>query len=125
MFSQSDDFASFSSAPCRPAGETMRRLTNLRPELEEVAFGIQERLSWTSSDGLEIDGLLVMPPGKSRRDGPFPTLTLVHGGPYARWAASLRLTWAFPAQWFAARGYAVLLPNPRAGWVTVPASLNE
>lgn len=93
----------------------MRRLTNLRPELGEVAFGARERLSWTSSDGLGMDGLLVLPPGKRREDGPFPTLTLVHGGPYGRWSDSLRLSWAFPAQWLAAHGYAVFLPNPRGG----------
>ena len=75
-----------------PPEGPMHRLTNPRPELGEVAFGTRERLSWTSADGLEIDGLLVLPPGKRREDGPFPTLVLVHGGPYGRWSDSLRLS---------------------------------
>jgi dipeptidyl aminopeptidase/acylaminoacyl peptidase len=33
-----------------------------------------------ASDGVDLDGLLILPAGKSRADGPFPLITLVHGG---------------------------------------------
>jgi dipeptidyl aminopeptidase/acylaminoacyl peptidase len=64
---------------------------------------------------LEIDGLLILPPGRSRADGPFPLITLVHGGPYGRFADALQLSWSPSGQWLAAAGYAVFLPNPRGG----------
>jgi dienelactone hydrolase len=98
-----------------PPGGPLRRLSDTRPELRRVRLGQQERLSYAAADGLELDGLLVLPPGRSRADGPFPLVTWVHGGPYGRYADSLILHPHVPAQWLAAAGYAVFLPNPRGG----------
>ncbi|MEU8236389.1 prolyl oligopeptidase family serine peptidase [Actinoplanes sp. NPDC048967] len=95
-----------------PVGGPLTRLTNLRPELENVRWGVQQRLSYKASDGLDLDGLLILPPGRS---GPFPLVTLVHGGPYARHADRLQLGWDPSGQWLATAGYAVFLPNPRGG----------
>lgn len=67
------------------------RISDTRPELRRVTWGRQERLSWRARDGLELDGVLVLPPGRSRADGPFPLVTTVHGGPYSRWADELML----------------------------------
>jgi dipeptidyl aminopeptidase/acylaminoacyl peptidase len=70
------------------------------------AIGRAERVTWTAPDGLEIEGLLLRPPGA----GPHALVVNVHGGP----------VWAYTNRWprayvhpLAARGYAVLLPNPR------------
>lgn len=71
-------------------------------------LGRIEKVSWTSPDGTEIEGLVAIPDGEA----PHPMVVSVHGGPIAlyreRWAmASLiapTLVW---------RGYAVLLANPR------------
>lgn len=95
--------------------EPLARLTDTRPELRGVRWGTQERLAYQASDGLGLDGLLVLPVGASRKDGPFPLVTLVHGGPYGRHADRLMLDWHPSAQWLAAAGYAVFLPNPRGG----------
>ncbi|MGD0065485.1 MAG: prolyl oligopeptidase family serine peptidase [Streptosporangiaceae bacterium] len=51
----------------------------------------------------------------NRQDGPFPFVTLVHGGPYARYADEFMGSWWRPGQWLATAGYAVFLPNPRGG----------
>jgi dipeptidyl aminopeptidase/acylaminoacyl peptidase len=91
------------------------RVTRLRPELTPIAWGSQTRRQWTAPDGLAIDGLLILPPGAAHADGPFPLMTLVHGGPYHRYADRLRLGWHDWGQWLATAGYAVLLPNPRGG----------
>jgi dipeptidyl aminopeptidase/acylaminoacyl peptidase len=91
----------------------LNRISDTRPELRGVAWGTQERLSWRAADGLEIDGVLVLPPARSRADGPFPLVTIVHGGPYSRWADELMLGWWSWGQWLAAAGCAVFLPNPR------------
>lgn len=98
-----------------PPGGPLRRVSDTRPELRQVRWGSQERLSYLAADGLELDGLLVLPPGRRRADGPFPLVTWVHGGPYDRWADELVVHPHAPAQWLAAAGYAVFLPNPRGG----------
>jgi dipeptidyl aminopeptidase/acylaminoacyl peptidase len=95
-----------------PAGPLVR-LSNTRPEARRIRWGSQERLSYQAPDGLGLDGLLILPPGRSRADGPFPLVTWVHGGPYGRWADRLQGGWWSPGQWLAAAGYAVFQPNPR------------
>jgi dipeptidyl aminopeptidase/acylaminoacyl peptidase len=96
-----------------PAGP-LTRLTE--SPLSGIRWGTQERLSYRAEDGLELDGLLVLPPGKTREDGPFPLVTLVHGGPDDRYADRFHLNWYASAQWLATAGFAVFLPNPRGGW---------
>jgi dipeptidyl aminopeptidase/acylaminoacyl peptidase len=95
--------------------ERLVRASDTRPELRGIALGTQERLSWRAPDGLELDGVLVLPPGRSRADGPFPLVTVVHGGPYSRWADELMASWWSWGQWLAAAGFAVFHPNPRGG----------
>jgi dipeptidyl aminopeptidase/acylaminoacyl peptidase len=97
-----------------PAGP-LTRLSDTAPGLRAVAWGAQERLAYRAPDGLELDGLLVLPPGKTRADGPFPLVTLAHGGPYDRYADRFHLGWYPCAQWLAPAGFAVFLPNPRGG----------
>ncbi len=70
------------------------------------AVGRTERVTWTAPDGLEIEGLLLLPD----RPGPHALIVNVHGGP----------VWAFTNRWprhsvhpLVARGYAVFMPNPR------------
>jgi dipeptidyl aminopeptidase/acylaminoacyl peptidase len=98
-----------------------RRLTDLCPALRAVAWGRQERLAWTAADGLVLDGLLILPPGQTRAAGPFPLVTLVHGGPYGRTPDSFHLGWGQWGQWLATHGHAVFLPNPRGGLGHGPA----
>ncbi|ANZ41283.1 hypothetical protein BBK82_40265 [Lentzea guizhouensis] len=81
----------------------------------DIPAGIQERLHYQARDGLDLDALLVLPTNRTRADGPFPLVTIVHGGPYDRWADDFQLTWVPSAQWFAQQGIATFLPNPRGG----------
>jgi dipeptidyl aminopeptidase/acylaminoacyl peptidase len=97
-----------------PAGP-LRRISDTRPELREIQWGTQERLAYQAADGQPLDGLLIRPAGRSRADGPFPLVTLVHGGPDDRYADEFRLGAHSPGQWLATAGYAVFLPNPRGG----------
>ncbi|MEV1072546.1 S9 family peptidase [Micromonospora parva] len=93
----------------------LRRVTHTRPELAGIRFGTQQPLAYRAADGLDLDGLLVLPVGRSASEGPFPLVTIVHGGPYDRYADRCQLFWFPSAQWLAAAGYAVFLPNPRGG----------
>ncbi len=103
-------------------GGRLLRVSDTRPELRRIRWGTQERLSYQASDGLGLDGLLILPAGRSRSDGPFPLVTLVHGGPYTRYADMLMLHPYAPGQWLATAGYAVFLPNPRGAKATAITS---
>lgn len=98
-----------------PPGGPLARLSDTRPELRQIRHGTQERLCYQASDALGLDGVLVLPAGKSRADGPFPLVTMVHGGPYDRHADEFYGGPFSPGQWLAAAGFAVFLPNPRGG----------
>ena len=98
-----------------PPTGPLRKITDTRPELDGIAFGTQQPLAYRAADGLDLDGLLVLPVGRSASDGPFPLVTIVHGGPYDRYADRLQLFWFPSGQWLASAGYAVFLPNPRGG----------
>lgn len=97
-----------------PAGRLIQ-LSDTRPELRHVKLGTQVRLSYRAGDGLDLDGLLILPVGKNKGDGPFPLITVVHGGPYDRHADQYFGGLFPPGQWLATAGYAVFLPNPRGG----------
>ncbi|WP_433133956.1 S9 family peptidase [Micromonospora sp. CA-240977] len=98
-----------------PPTGPLRRITDTRPELNGIALGTQRPLAYRAADGLDLDGLLVLPVERTASEGPFPLVTIVHGGPYDRYADRCQLFWFPSAQWLAAAGYAVLLPNPRGG----------
>ncbi len=87
-----------------------RRLTaqyRIREKLQREALAPMQAIRYTSSDGLEIPAYLTLPKGSSEKA--LPTLVVPHGGPWAR------DSWGYNplAQFFANRGYAVLMPNFR------------
>jgi dipeptidyl aminopeptidase/acylaminoacyl peptidase len=97
-----------------PVDGPLTRVSDTRPELRSVRWASQLRLSYPAADGLDLEGLLLLPPGKSQDEGPYPLITLVHGGPYGRFADEFQFHIELPpAQWLAVAGYAVFLPNPR------------
>jgi len=88
-----------------------RALTSLNAEIAPQLATLEWRpYRWTSSDGLEIEGLLALP--RDRGDGPLPLVVDVHGGPTGCWFWSFAPAYGFP-QLVASAGYAVLLPNVR------------
>jgi dienelactone hydrolase len=78
-----------------------------RPQLENVALATVKPITFRAADGTEIPGYLTLPPGSDGKN--LPAIVMPHGGP------SARDEWGFDwlAQFFAARGYAVLQPNFR------------
>src|SRR5262249_28375015 len=67
-----------------------------------------QTVRYKSSDGMEIPAYLTLPKGVSGKG--LPAMVMPHGGPWAR------DVWGYNplAQFFANRGYAVLMPNFRA-----------
>ncbi|MBA2534699.1 MAG: S9 family peptidase [Rubrobacter sp.] len=82
-------------------------LFDASPDLAGYDLARMEPFSFTSRDGLTIEGYLTLPPGTS--NGPLPMVLNVHGGPWVRDG------WGYDpeAQWFANRGYACLQVNYR------------
>jgi dipeptidyl aminopeptidase/acylaminoacyl peptidase len=86
------------------------RLTGFNDALvKDTVFPDVRSLTWSSPDGLEIQGLLMTPRGAP---GPLPLLVLVHGGPTWCWNAYFSVSEP-NAVLLADSGYAVLMPNPR------------
>ena len=77
-----------------------------QPELEDLPLVPMQPIKYQARDGLTIHGYLSVPQGI---DAPYPTVLLVHGGPWAR------DIWGYNpiVQWLTNRGYAVLQPNFR------------
>ncbi|HEY4388148.1 MAG TPA: prolyl oligopeptidase family serine peptidase, partial [Ktedonobacteraceae bacterium] len=92
----------------------LHQVSTHQQQLVGIPLGKQEPFSWTTSDGLTLDGLLIRPPDAVQGQ-PLPMIVLVHGGPYARWGYGIHLRALDWGQWLALAGYAVLLPNPRGG----------
>jgi dienelactone hydrolase len=63
--------------------------------------------AYKAQDGLEMDGILTLPPGREAKN--LPAVMLPHGGP----SAQSRPEFDWWAQAFASRGYAVFQPNFR------------
>jgi len=78
-----------------------------REKLPREALSPMTAIKYKSSDGLEIPAYLTIPKGTSGKN--LPALIIPHGGPWAR------DQWGYNplAQFFANRGYAVLMPNFR------------
>ena len=70
--------------------------------------GRLEEVETTAADGSRVRGWLVLP-SSDAGDGPYPLLLWIHGGPLNSWN---QWSWRWNPQLAAARGYAVLLPDP-------------
>ena len=78
-----------------------------RPQLEDVVLASVKPVTYRAADGAMIPAYLTLPAGSSGKG--LPAIVMPHGGP------SARDEWGFDwmAQYFAARGFAVLQPNFR------------
>lgn len=86
--------------------KALRDLSKSAPWLEPDSLSRTEVFHFTTSDGLRLEGFLNRPTtGKA----PYPTVALVHGGPWSRDSSSFDAE----AQFLATQGYAVLKINYR------------
>src|SRR5260370_10939072 len=70
----SDVYVSDASASGR------RRLTHRNPQLADIALGETEVITWKSTDGQEVEGILLKPVGYKTGQR-YPLLVEPHGGP--------------------------------------------
>ncbi|MFO1539670.1 MAG: alpha/beta fold hydrolase [Chloroflexota bacterium] len=99
-------------APPRPARCADGRPVHLPfPGLDAAALALPsrtERVTATAPDGTPVGSWLVLPEGASATT-PAPLAVFIHGGPIGSWST---WHWRWNPHLLAARGYAVLLPDP-------------
>ncbi|HVS64752.1 MAG TPA: S9 family peptidase [Thermoanaerobaculia bacterium] len=93
------------------AGALVRR-TESNPWLEEVRLARQETITFEARDGLELQGILMVP--LEHREGErHPLIMVVHGGPESHYRNGWLTGYSTSGQHAAARGFAVFYPNYR------------
>jgi dipeptidyl aminopeptidase/acylaminoacyl peptidase len=85
-----------------------RRLTAVNPQTARFALGEARAFNWKSSDGWAVQGVLILPVGYQAGHS-YPLLVNAHGGPTGAFNDGYNLY----DQYWAGKGWAVLLPNPR------------
>ncbi|NRF71498.1 S9 family peptidase [Aquincola sp. S2] len=89
------------------------RLSQANVEQPGHPLGRTELIRWSSKDGRDIEGLVTYPVGY-RAGTRVPTILMIHGGPAGVFQQTYTAGRFFlPIATYAARGYAVLRPNPR------------
>lgn len=83
-------------------------LTKLASQYDVAEVGEIKAVRYKARDGLKIPAILTLPPGPGEKTN-LPLIALPHGGP----EAYDRIGFDWMAQFFAAKGYAVLQPNFR------------
>jgi dipeptidyl aminopeptidase/acylaminoacyl peptidase len=98
------------------------KLTDVNPQLHDLALGEMKAISWRSFDGMEIWGLLITPPGHAA-GRKVPLLVYCHGGPngsitYGLFPQFMHVVGQvdyYPVEAMASAGFAILMPMPRGG----------
>ncbi len=111
-----------------PSFANFRKLTTTNPQLGELALGQAEVVTWKSTDGAEVEGVLLKPVG-FQTGKKYPTLVVAHGGPAGAYVNGNRLSGLEGGQVWAGKGWAVFYPNPRGssnyGEKTLKANVND
>lgn len=88
------------------------RLTRVNPQIEDWILPSIETVQWTAPDGAQVEGILELPPGWTKDDGPLPLIVEIHGGPTTATHYRMRF-WIYGRTLLPAKGYALLSPNYR------------
>jgi dipeptidyl aminopeptidase/acylaminoacyl peptidase len=89
------------------------QVSRANADIPKLPLGRTEVVRWKSADGKDVEGLLTYPVGY--REGlRVPLILNVHGGPAGVFQQTfIAYRGAYPIAALAAKGYAVLRPNPR------------
>ena len=85
-------------------------MTTQNAHVAKLPLGTTRAVRWMSSDGKQVEGLLLRPPGANEHAA-LRTAVLLHGGPYGtRYDLGFQAT----TQWFVVNGWQVFMPNFRS-----------
>lgn len=87
------------------------QLTVSNPQTADWKLPPMKVVSWKSTDGETVEGILTLPPGADPKK-PLPMLVYIHGGPASSAKYRLRY-WGYGRTIMAAKGYATFSPNYR------------
>jgi len=88
------------------------KVTSTNPFLKDVRLGKQKTINWTSSDGINIQGIITYPINY-RKGSRYPLILQIHGGPEGVSLEGWNTSPGYPIQLLAAEGYVILQPNYR------------
>jgi dipeptidyl aminopeptidase/acylaminoacyl peptidase len=91
--------------------KSVMNLGSQRPWINSADLGEQKWVTYQARDGLEIPGILDLPAGWKKEDGPLPTVILPHGGPWSRDWMGYDVSGFVP--FLTSRGFAVMRPQYR------------
>ncbi len=91
---------------------TFRKITDSNPQAASFALGETEIITWKSTDGMEVEGILLKPVGYQAGTR-YPMLVVAHGGPAGAYIDNYRVGGLEGGQLWAGQGWAVFYPNPR------------
>lgn len=94
------------------ADGNLNPVTHVNPQVDSWILPSIELVQWTAPDGAEVEGVLELPQGWTKKDGPLPLIVEIHGGPTAATHYQMRF-WIYGRTLLPAKGYALLSPNYR------------
>jgi dipeptidyl aminopeptidase/acylaminoacyl peptidase len=94
------------------ADGALDRVTHINPQVDAWILPSIETVQWTAPDGAQVEGILELPPGWTKDDGPLPLIVEIHGGPTSATHLEMRF-WIYGRTLLPAKGYALLSPNYR------------
>lgn len=89
-----------------------KKLTTINPQTAGFALGESDVITWKSTDGQPIEGVLQKPVG-FQPGHTYPLLVVAHGGPTGAYENTFRVGDFDGGQLWAGEGWLVLYPNPR------------
>jgi dipeptidyl aminopeptidase/acylaminoacyl peptidase len=93
-------------------GKTSSKITNSNPWLADKKLGRQEVVTYKAKDGLEIEGIVILP-SDFQEGKKYPVITVVHGGPEAHYDNGWLTGYSMPGHMGAAADFVVFYPNYR------------
>ncbi|MBK1878573.1 alpha/beta hydrolase family protein [Pelagicoccus mobilis] len=87
--------------------KTLNQISKTAPWLDYEKLSPTQVFHYKTKDGLRLEGYLTLPKGKKK--GPYPTICLIHGGPWVRDSGG----YDDETQFFTSNGYAVVRVNYR------------
>lgn len=88
------------------------RISDANPQVKGYQLGRYETVRWKSSDGQQVEGILVYPYGYEQGKK-YPLIVQLHGGPASAYTNSFSGGFGSYINIYAAHGYAVFQPNYR------------
>ena len=107
-----DHFSDMFIADANSKRAKFKRITNINPQVDSWILPQISVVKWKAPDGSTVEGILDLPAGYKKEDGPLPLIVQIHGGPTSATPYALQLR-SYGRSTFTANGWALLSPNYR------------